>query len=168
MPLAYSRLFYVLPSWTSGMVFATHPMLSFHFRWPLILSELASALINAWNSRLVLRQSQTLEMLLSSGSTSKDLKHLLFCAPRDSHADAHNCRSLSEADAIVLGVWFSWFHHCRILLQFILHLFPTGTMQEETCYWHYVNGTWSIRLYLTDIPAEMAQGCKITNCWTVL
>lgn len=141
MPLTHSHPFHVLPSWTSGMFFTTHPMLSFHFRRPiLILSELTSALINAWNSRLVLRQSQTLGTLLSNGSTSKGLKHLLFCAPRDSHADAHNCWSLSEADGIVLGVWPSWFHHCRILLQFILHLFPTGTMQEETCYWHYVNG----------------------------
>lgn len=141
MPLTHSHLFHVLPSWTSGMFFTTHPMLSFHFRRPiLILSELTSALINAWNSRLVLRQSQTLGTLLSNGSTSKGLKHLLFCAPRDSHADAHNCWSLSEADGIVLGVWPSWFHHFRILLQFILHLFPTGTMQEETCYWHCVNG----------------------------
>lgn len=40
----------------------------------------------------------------------KGLKHLLFCAPRNSNADAHS-RSLSKADGIVLSVWPCWFHH---------------------------------------------------------
>lgn len=102
--------------------FATRPVLSFHFRRPiLILSELTSALINARNSRLVLRQSQTLETLLSNGSTSKGLKHLLFCAPRDSHADAHNHQTLRQmvlswvsgtADSITVGFFCSSSYIC--------------------------------------------------------
>lgn len=68
-----------------------------------------------------------------------NLKGFVASAFLCSQGFTHWCPQLSKADGIVLGVWPSWFHHCRILLQFILHLFPTGTMQEETCYWHYVN-----------------------------